>query len=126
MLRFFVALSVVALPLTGCSRGQADRPADQPAGPSTPLPAMSSQRPVAPALAASGHPRLWLTAGDLGWNSIDHQMADGNHFELYRNGEWLTKGRAGYANIAEGIASSEFYNTVTIGNDRPVDRDDSD
>jgi hypothetical protein len=62
----------------------------------------------------------------LGWNSIDHQMADGNHFELYRKGEWLTKGRAGYANIAEGIASSEFYNTVTVGNDRPVDRDDSD
>lgn len=62
----------------------------------------------------------------LGWNSIDHQMADANHFELYRNGEWLTKGRTGYANIAEGIASSEFYNTMTIGNDRPVDRDDSD
>ncbi len=62
----------------------------------------------------------------LGWNSIDHQMADGNHFELFRNGEWLTKGRQGYANIAEGIASSEFYNTLTIGNDRPVDRDDSD
>lgn len=62
----------------------------------------------------------------LGWNSIDHQMADGNHFELYRNGEWLTKGRTGYANIAEGIASSEFYNTVTIGNDRPLDRDESD
>ncbi|MCB9136117.1 MAG: hypothetical protein H6636_11865 [Anaerolineales bacterium] len=61
----------------------------------------------------------------LGWNSIDHQMADGNHFELYRNGEWLTKGRTGYANIAEGIASSEFYNTLTIGNDRP-DRDNSD
>lgn len=62
----------------------------------------------------------------LGWNSVDHQMADGNHFELYRNGEWLTKGRTGYANIAEGIASSEFYNTLTIGNDRPLDRDDSD
>lgn len=62
----------------------------------------------------------------LGWNSIDHQMADGNHFELYRKGEWLTKGRAGYANIAEGIASSEFYNTVTIGNDRPLDRSDDD
>lgn len=61
----------------------------------------------------------------LGWNSIDHQMADGNHFEWYRRGEWLTKGRAGYANIAEGIASSEFYNTVTIGNDRP-DRSDDD
>lgn len=62
----------------------------------------------------------------LSWNSIDHQMADGNHFEFYRNGEWLTKGRTGYANIAEGIASSEFYNTLTIGNDRPMDRDDSD
>ena len=62
----------------------------------------------------------------LGWNSIDHQMADGNHFELFRNGEWLTKGRTGYANIAEGIASSEFYNTLTIGNDRPFDREDSD
>lgn len=62
----------------------------------------------------------------LGWNSIDHQMADGNHFEFYRDGEWLTKGRTGYANIAEGIASSEFYNTLTIGNDRPLDRDDSD
>jgi hypothetical protein len=62
----------------------------------------------------------------LNWNSIDHQMADGNHFEWYRNGEWLTKGRTGYANIAEGIASSEFYNTITIGNDRPADRDDDD
>lgn len=62
----------------------------------------------------------------IGWNSIDHQMADGNHFEFYRQGEWLTKGRTGYANIAEGIASSEFYNTLAIANDRPVDRDDSD
>jgi hypothetical protein len=53
-------------------------------------------------------------------------MADGNHFSFYRNGEWLTKGRVGYANIAEGIASSEFYNTVAIHNDRPVDRDDTD
>lgn len=67
----------------------------------------------------------WLTFG-LTWNSIDHQMADGNHFSFYRKGEWLTKGRVGYANIAEGIASSEFYNTVAIGNDRPVDRDESD
>ena len=72
-----------------------------------------------------GDDAAWLNYR-LGWNGVDHQMADGNHFELYRNGEWLTKGRAGYANIAEGIASSEFYNTVTIGNDRPLDRDDSD
>ena len=67
----------------------------------------------------------WFTYS-LSWNSIDHQMADGNHFSFSRNGEWLTKGRVGYANIAEGIASSEFYNTVAIQNDRPTDRDDSD
>jgi hypothetical protein len=67
----------------------------------------------------------WFTYA-LSWNQIDHQQADGNHFELYRNGEWLTKARTGYANIAEGIASSEFRNTLAIENTRPVDRDDSD
>jgi len=67
----------------------------------------------------------WFTYS-LSWNSIDHQMADGNSFAFYRQGEWLTKGRVGYANIAEGIASSEFYNTVAVQNDRPVDRDDDD
>lgn len=67
----------------------------------------------------------WFTYA-LSWNSIDHQMADGNAFAFYRDGEWLTKGRVGYADIAEGIASSEFYNTVAIENNRPVDRDDSD
>jgi len=72
-----------------------------------------------------GTDAAWFTYS-LSWNSIDHQMADGNHFSFYRNGEWLTKGRVGYANIAEGIASSEFYNTVAIQNDRPVDRDDTD
>ncbi len=67
----------------------------------------------------------WFTYG-LSWNSIDHQMADGNSFAFYRKGEWLTKGRVGYADIAEGIASSEFYNTVAIENDRPAERDDDD
>ncbi len=67
----------------------------------------------------------WFTYG-LSWNSIDHQMADGASFSFYRDGEWLTKGRVGYANIAEGIASSEFYNTIAIENDRPVDRDADD
>ena len=65
----------------------------------------------------------WLTYA-LSWNQIDHQQADGNHFELYRHGEWLTKARTGYANIAEGIASSEFRNTLAIENSRPVDQDD--
>jgi hypothetical protein len=67
----------------------------------------------------------WVTYS-LGWNSIDHQMADGNHVEFYRNGEWLTKARVGYANIAEGIASSEFRNTLAIQNKRPADRSDDD
>ena len=67
----------------------------------------------------------WLTYA-LSWNQIDHQQADGNHFEFYRNGEWLTKARTGYANIAEGIASSEFRNTLAIENSRPADRDDTD
>lgn len=62
----------------------------------------------------------------LSWNLIDHQQADGNHFEFYRNGEWLTKARIGYADIAEGIASSEFRNLPALQNIRPFDRDDSD
>ncbi len=72
-----------------------------------------------------GTDAAWFTYG-LSWNSIDHQMADGNSFAFYRDGEWLTKGRVGYANIAEGIASSEFYNTIAVQNDRPADHDDDD
>jgi hypothetical protein len=72
-----------------------------------------------------GSDAAWLVYA-LGWNSIDHQHADGNHFEFYRNGEWLTKARVGYANIAEGIASSEFRNTLAIQNARPADRSDDD
>ncbi len=72
-----------------------------------------------------GRDASWLTYA-LGWNQIDHQQADGNQFELYRNGEWLTKARVGYANIAEGIASSEFRNTLAIQNARPADLPDDD
>ena len=61
----------------------------------------------------------------LSWSLIDHQHANGNQFEWYRKGEWLTKQRTGYADIAEGIASSEFSNALAIENDRPL-RDDSD
>lgn len=60
----------------------------------------------------------WLNYS-LGWRFIDHQTADGNNFEWYRKGEWLTKGRSGYPDIAEGIASSEFYNTIAIENSKP-------
>ncbi|MEA2593585.1 MAG: hypothetical protein QOF01_54, partial [Thermomicrobiales bacterium] len=36
----------------------------------------------------------WFTYA-LGWIGIDHQHAEGNQFEFYRNGEWLTKERTG-------------------------------
>lgn len=72
-----------------------------------------------------GADAAWFTYA-LRWNSIDHQMADGNSFGYYRKGEWLTKGRLGYPDIAEGIASSEYYNTLAIENSRPADRDESD
>lgn len=55
----------------------------------------------------------------LSWSLVDHQNANGNQFEWYRKGEWLTKQRTGYADIAEGIASSEFSNTLALENDQP-------
>ncbi|WP_338844552.1 DUF4214 domain-containing protein [Massilia sp. W12] len=55
----------------------------------------------------------------MSWNHIDHQQAAGGNFEWYHNGEWLTKARNGYPDIAEGIASSEFKNALTIENSRP-------
>lgn len=61
----------------------------------------------------------------LSWNFVDHQQADGNSFEWYRKGEWLTKARTGYPDIAEGIASSEFRNTLALENNKP-DRDAND
>ncbi len=56
---------------------------------------------------------------NLAWNSIDHQQGNAGNFEWYRKGEWLTKARSGYPDIAEGIASTEFNNAITLENDRP-------
>lgn len=50
----------------------------------------------------------------LGWTDIDHQQADGNSFDFYRKGEWLTKERVGYE-----LFSSDYHNTVTIQNNKP-------
>lgn len=62
----------------------------------------------------------WFTYS-LGWKYIDHQQGDGNQFELYRRGEWLTKARVGY-DLDYGI--SDNHNTLTVENDRP-NREDS-
>lgn len=55
----------------------------------------------------------WFTYS-LGWDSIDHQQADGNNFDFYRNGEWLTKERVGYE-----LFSSDYHNTLALQNDVP-------
>jgi hypothetical protein len=48
----------------------------------------------------------------LTWKTIDHQGGDGNEFEFYRNGEWLTKQRTGY----DTTWYSDYHNTLTIEN----------
>jgi hypothetical protein len=54
----------------------------------------------------------------LSWNGIDHQHGDGNMFDFYRKGEWLTKERTAYG---KGAALSEFKNTLTVMNAGTVD-----
>jgi hypothetical protein len=58
----------------------------------------------------------WFTYS-LGWNSIDHQHGDGNHFEFYRRGEWLTKDRTGYG---VRYSASDNHNTLALQNDSPA------
>ena len=53
----------------------------------------------------------------LGWVTLDHMFGDGNMFELWRKGEWLTKERTGYG---DDIACSDQKNSITIENDKPV------
>jgi hypothetical protein len=68
----------------------------------------------------------WFTYA-LGWKNIDHQHVDGNGFEFYRAGEWLTKGLVGYGAEFEDddptndyfFPSSEYHNTLALENDPP-------
>ena len=55
----------------------------------------------------------WFTYS-LAWKAVDHQRGDGNNFELYRNGEWLTKQQIGYS-----AKASDYHNAVCIQNDPP-------
>lgn len=64
----------------------------------------------------------WFTYA-LGWNAVDHQHGDGNQFEFYRKGEWLTKERTGYG---FNIGSSDYHNTLALENDQPDHYDPSD
>ncbi|KQV49505.1 hypothetical protein ASC95_18095 [Pelomonas sp. Root1217] len=49
----------------------------------------------------------------LGYNTIDHQHGDGNGFDFWRKGEWITKELSAYGS---GAALSEFKNTLVIQN----------
>lgn len=62
-----------------------------------------------------GPDATWFTY-KLGWNQVDHQHGDGNMFEFYRRGEWLTKERSGYG---ESVGSSDYKNTLALENDPP-------
>ncbi len=53
----------------------------------------------------------------LSWNMIDHQHGDGLMIELYRQGEWLTKGALGYG--LEGGAT-DYKNSLAVQNNYPV------
>jgi len=62
----------------------------------------------------------WFTY-TLGWLTIDHQQGEGNKFEFYRHGEWLTKELTGY-----DINSSDYHNTLALENDLPEHHDPND
>jgi len=69
-----------------------------------------------------GPDAAWFTWA-LGWQNIDHQHGDGLAFELYRDGEWLTKEHTGYGYY---IAGSEYHNTLALQNDATGIGDESD
>ena len=57
----------------------------------------------------------WFTY-KLSWAHIDHQLCDGNQFEFFRRGEWLTSERTGYTLDA---GCSDNHNTLLLENDPP-------
>ncbi len=64
---------------------------------------------------------------NLGWIAIDHQNADGNGFQYWRDGEWLTKIAVGYGGeYGDEDPSDDWYyndsahqNTLAIENEEP-------
>jgi hypothetical protein len=62
----------------------------------------------------------WTATGTMfdyraSWISINHQDADGGQFELFRNGEWLTKEMSNYDNNAVGM-TTVYHNTLALQN----------
>lgn len=59
----------------------------------------------------------------LSWSHVDHQLEDGNQFEWFRRGEWLTSERTGYD---LDFGSSDNHNTLALENDPPDHNEPSD
>jgi hypothetical protein len=62
----------------------------------------------------------WTTTSTMfdyraSWNTIDHQNGDGGQFEMYRNGEWLTKEMSNYDSNYDGVTTL-FHNTLALQN----------
>jgi hypothetical protein len=62
----------------------------------------------------------WTPAGSMfsykaTWTSINHQDNTGGQFELFRNGEWLTKEMSNYDNNAQG-STTVYHNTLALQN----------
>jgi hypothetical protein len=49
------------------------------------------------------------------WTSINHQDNTGGQFELFRNGEWLTKEMSNYDNNEQGL-TTVYHNTLALQN----------
>ena len=80
------------------------------------LPTMFYDRPAGRIVAHSD----WSANGTMfdyraSWISINHQLADGGQFELYRKGEWLTKEMSNYDNNMIGM-TTPYHNTLALQN----------
>ncbi|MBP8273262.1 MAG: hypothetical protein KAY59_02475, partial [Acidobacteria bacterium] len=85
--------------------------------PTDPRPALATSY-LAPGIGRILARTNWSTTASwftyhLSWNSIDHQFTDGNGFEFYRKGMWLTKQWAGYGSTVGG---SDYKNTLVLEN----------
>jgi len=62
----------------------------------------------------------WTAAGRMfdyraSWESINHQDGNAGQFELFRNGEWLTKELSNYDNNGVGM-TTYYHNTLGLQN----------
>jgi len=92
-----------------------DPAAPAPADPRPALPLTHFAPGAGRLLARTGWgPHDGILTYSLGWKGVDHQRADGNSFEWYSGGEWLTKQQVAYSGH-----STDYTNGVSIRNDDP-------